>query len=135
MEITRSSIDTGKGQPDWFTGDVYVDPIASATDTSRVSGGLVHFTPGARTHWHTHPYGQSIYVTEGVGRCQRENGPIEEIRPGDRVLFEPGENHWHGAAPNRLMVHIAIQQVDEDGSAGTFGDPVTDEQYEGTPPN
>jgi quercetin dioxygenase-like cupin family protein len=132
MEITRSSIDTAKGQPDWFTGNVYVDPIVGATETSRVGGGLVHFTPGARTHWHTHPHGQTIYVTEGVGRCQREGGPIEEIRPGDRVFFEPGEKHWHGAAPNRLMVHIAIQQLDEDGSAGTFGDPVTDEQYNGT---
>jgi quercetin dioxygenase-like cupin family protein len=129
MQITRSSLDTGKGQPDWFTGDVYVDPIASASDSSRVGGGLVHFTPGARTHWHTHPYGQTIYVTEGVGRCQREHGPVEEIHPGDRVFFEPGENHWHGAAPNRFMVHIAIQQLDENGSAGTFGDPVTDQQY------
>ncbi|HTX09667.1 MAG TPA: cupin domain-containing protein [Solirubrobacteraceae bacterium] len=132
MQITRSGIDTGKGQPDWFTGDVYVDPIVAATETSRVGGGLVHFTPGARTHWHTHPHGQTIYVTEGVGRCQREGGPIEEIRPGDRVFFEPAENHWHGAAPNRFMAHIAIQLLDENGSAGTFGDPVTDEQYNGT---
>ena len=129
MEITRSSIDTGKGQPDWFTGDVYVDPIASPTDTSRVGAALVHFTPGARTHWHTHPYGQTIHVVEGIGSCQREGGPVEEIRPGDRVFFEAGENHWHGAAPHRFMAHIAIQQVDQDGSAGTFGDPVTDEQY------
>jgi quercetin dioxygenase-like cupin family protein len=133
MQITRSRLDTGKGQLDWFTRDVYVDPIAAPSDTSRVGGGLVQFTPGARTHWHTHPYGQTIYVTEGVGRCQREGGPIEEIRPGDRVFFEPGENHWHGAAPNRLMVHIANQQVDEDGSAGAFGDPVTDQQYIGAP--
>ncbi len=76
----------------------------------------MHFTPGARTAWHTHPHGQTIFVTEGVGRCQREGGPIEVIRPGDRVFFEPGENHWHGAAPNRFMVHIAIQQVDDDGN-------------------
>jgi quercetin dioxygenase-like cupin family protein len=134
MEITRSGQDTGKGQPDWFTGDVYVDPIASPTDTSRVGAALVHFTPGARTHWHTHPYGQTIYVTEGVGRCQREGGAVEEIRPGDRVFFAAGENHWHGAAPNRFMVHIAIQPVGEDGSAATFGDPVTDEQYNGPSP-
>jgi quercetin dioxygenase-like cupin family protein len=130
MEITRSSIDTAKGPGDWFTGDVYVDPIAANNQSSRVGSGLVHFTPAARTHWHSHPYGQTIYVTEGVGRCQREGGPIEEIRPGDRVFFEPGENHWHGAAPNRFMAHIAIQQLDEDGSAGSFGDPVTDEQYD-----
>lgn len=132
MEIIRSGIDTGKGQSDWFTGDVYVDPIASPTDTSRVGAALVHFTPGARTHWHTHPYGQTIYVTEGIGRCQREGGAIEEIRPGDRVFFEAGENHWHGAAPNRFMAHVAIQPVGEDGSPAAFGDPVTDEQYNGT---
>jgi quercetin dioxygenase-like cupin family protein len=132
MEITRSHIDTAKGQADWFTGDVYVDPIAAAQEGSRIGGALVHFTPGARTHWHTHPHGQTIYVTEGVGRCQREGGSVEEIRPGDRVFFAPGENHWHGAAPNRFMAHVAIQQLGEDGSAGTFGDPVTDEQYGGT---
>jgi quercetin dioxygenase-like cupin family protein len=128
MQITRSSLDTTKGAPDWFTGDVYVDPLAAPTDDSRVGAGLVHFTPGARTHWHTHPHGQTVYVTEGVGRCQREGGPVQEIHPGDRVFFESGENHWHGAAPNRFMVHIAIQAVDANGS-GCFGDPVTDEQY------
>ena len=84
--------------------------------TSTFAAALVHFTPGARTAWHTHPHGQTIFVTEGVGRCQREGGPIEEIRPGDRVFFEPGENHWHGAAPNRFMAHIAMQQNDESGS-------------------
>ena len=131
MEITRSSIDTATGPVDWFTGDVYVDPIAAGNQSSRVSGGLVHFTPGARTHWHAHPFGQTVYVTEGVGRCQREGGSVEEIRPGDRVLFEPGENHWHGATPNRFMAHIAIQQLDENGSAGRFGEPVTDAQYDG----
>ena len=81
----------------------------------------MHFTPGARTAWHTHPHGQTIFVTEGVGLCQREGGPIEVIRPGDRVFFEPGENHWHGAAPNRFMVHIAMQQNDESGSSGHLG--------------
>jgi quercetin dioxygenase-like cupin family protein len=133
MQITRSSTVTGKGQPDWFTGDVYVDPVASPSDASRVSASLVHFTPGSRTHWHTHPCGQTIYITEGLGRCQREDGPIEVLRPGDRVFFEPGENHWHGSAPNRFMVHVAIQQVDADGSAATFGEPVSDEQYNAAP--
>jgi quercetin dioxygenase-like cupin family protein len=133
MQITRSSIDTGKGQPDWFTGDVYVDPVASPSAASPISGSLVHFTPGSRTHWHTHPHGQTVYVTEGVGRCQRENGQVEEIRPGDRVFFEPGENHWHGAAPNRFMAHLAIQQVDADGSAATFGEPVSDQHYPAAP--
>jgi quercetin dioxygenase-like cupin family protein len=73
--------------------------------SSTFAAASVHFTPGARTAWHTHPHRQTIFVTEGVGLCQREGGPIEEIRPGDRVFFEPGENHWHGAAPNRFMVH------------------------------
>ena len=97
----------------------------------RFAAALVHFTPGARTAWHTHPHGQTIFVTEGVGVCQREGGPIEEIRPGDRVFFEPGENHWHGAAPDRFMVHIAMQQNDESGSPVTWGEHVTDEQYGG----
>ena len=92
----------------------------------------MHFTPGARTAWHTHPLGQTIWVTEGVGLCQREGGPIEVIRPGDRVFFEPGENHWHGAAPTRLMTHIAMQLADESGSPVTWGEHVTDEQYANT---
>ena len=86
---------------------------------------MVHFTPGARTAWHTHPYGQTIFVTEGAGLCQRRGGPVEEIRPGDRVFFEPGENHWHGAAPDRFMAHIAMQQNDDSGSPVTWGGHVT----------
>ena len=129
MHITRATAETGRASNDWFTGDVYIDTIASPSDRSRVGAALVHFTPGARTAWHTHPHGQTIFVTEGVGRCRREGGPIEELRPGDRVFFEPGENHWHGAAPNRFMVHIAMQQVDETGTAVTWGEHVTDEQY------
>ena len=131
MKITRSAAETAKGPADWFTGDVYIDAVADPEPPARVASALVHFTPGARTHWHTHPLGQTIYVTEGVGRCQREGGPVEEIRPGDRVFFEPGENHWHGAAPNRFMVHIAIQQIDESGSPVSWGEQVTDEQYRG----
>ena len=113
--------DTQKGPADWFTGDVYIDAVAAPEATSTFAAAAVHFTPGARTAWHTHPHGQTIYVTEGVGRCQREGGPIEEIRPGDRVFFEPGENHWHGAAPNRFMVHIAMQQNDDSGSPVDLG--------------
>ena len=101
MQITRNSLDTNPGPSDWFTGAVYIDAIAAPSPPSRTAAANVHFTPGARTAWHTHPFGQTIYVIEGVGRCQREGGPVEEIRPGDRVYFEPGENHWHGAAPNR----------------------------------
>jgi quercetin dioxygenase-like cupin family protein len=134
MQITRSSIDTAKGPADAFTGDVYIDTVAAPAGTSTFASALVHFTPGARTAWHTHPHGQTIFVTEGVGRCQREGGAIEVIRPGDRVFFEPGENHWHGAAPTRLMVHVATQQVDETGSPVTWGRQVNDEEY-ATAPN
>ncbi|MEZ4562894.1 MAG: cupin domain-containing protein [Thermomicrobiales bacterium] len=129
MQITRSSLQTRKGSADWFTGDVYVDTVAAPTAPARAAAALVHFTPGARTAWHTHPLGQTIYVTEGVGRCQREGGPIEEIRPGDRVFFAPGEHHWHGAAPDRFMTHIAIQEADDTGSTVAWGRPVTDAEY------
>jgi quercetin dioxygenase-like cupin family protein len=129
MEITRSEADTQKGSADWFTGDVYVDTVAVPAGSSIFGAALVHFMPRARTAWHTHPHGQTIYVIEGVGLCQREGGPVETIRPGDRVFFEPGEKHWHGASPNRLMVHIAMHQNDDSGSPVTWGDHVTDEQY------
>ena len=129
MQITRNSLDTSPGPSDWFTGSVYIDAIAALSDESRLGAASVHFTPGARTAWHTHPHGQTIWVTEGVGLCQREGGPVEVIRPGDRVFFEPGENHWHGAAPTRFMTHIAIQQADESGSPVSWGAHVTDEQY------
>jgi quercetin dioxygenase-like cupin family protein len=132
MKITRSSLDTTQGPSDWFTGIVFVDAVAAPEAPARAGAGNVHFTTGARTHWHTHPLGQTILVTEGVGRCQREGGPVQDIRPGDRVFFEPGENHWHGAAPNRLMVHLAIQETDGNGS-GSFGDPVSDEDYLAAP--
>jgi quercetin dioxygenase-like cupin family protein len=129
MQITRSSIETSEGPAEWFTGDVYVDPVAAPAEPYRLAAANVHFTPGARTAWHTHPVGQTVYVTEGVGLCQRRGGPVEEIRPGDRVFFEPGEEHWHGAAPDRFMVHLAMQQVDGDGNAVTWGEHVTDEEY------
>src|SRR5579871_7010442 len=131
MEITRSSLDTTPGPADWFTGSVYLDTIAVPSGSSQVAASAVHFTPGARTAWHTHPNGQTIWVTEGVGRCQRRGGPVEEIRPGDRVFFEPGEEHWHGASPTRLMTHVAMQQADDDGNVVAWGDHVTDEDYAG----
>jgi quercetin dioxygenase-like cupin family protein len=129
MQITRNSLDTDQGPSDWFTGIVYIDAVAVPVSPARTAAGSVHFTPGARTHWHTHPFGQTIFVVEGIGRCQRAGGPVEEIRPGDRVFFEPGENHWHGAAPTRFMTHIAIQEVDASGSPVTWGEAVSDEQY------
>jgi quercetin dioxygenase-like cupin family protein len=141
MQITRSSIDTMKGPADWFTGDVYIDTIAAGSQPSShgvanfhfTRAANVHFAPGARTAWHTHPLGQTIYVTDGVGLCQHEGGRVEIIRPGDRVFFEPGENHWHGAAPNRFMAHIAMQDFDDSGSLVSWGEHVTDEQYTATP--
>jgi quercetin dioxygenase-like cupin family protein len=129
MQITRSSIDTAQGPSDWFTGAVYIDAVAAPSGASRVMVNNVHFTPGARTAWHTHPNGQTIFVLEGVGHAQRRGGPVEVIRPGDRVFFEPGEEHWHGATATRFMVHLATVQVDDEGSSATWGDHVTDEEY------
>ena len=133
MQITRSSIDTNAGPGEWFTGAVYIDAVAAPSGPSRVSASSVHFTPGARTAWHTHPNGQTIYVLEGIGRAQRRGGPIEVIRAGDRVFFEPGEEHWHGAAPNRFMTHLAMLEVDHDGNSATWGEHVTDEEYDTAP--
>jgi quercetin dioxygenase-like cupin family protein len=133
MQITRNGLDTTAGPADWFTGSVYVDSVAVATADSRLSASSVHFTPGARTAWHTHPKGQTIWVTEGVGLCQRRGGPIEVIRPGDRVFFEPGEEHWHGAPPTRFMTHLAMHEVDEQGNPASWGDHVTDEEYGAAP--
>jgi quercetin dioxygenase-like cupin family protein len=134
MQITRNTVETASGRSEWFTGVVYLDAVAVPSDGSRLSASSVHFTPGARTAWHTHPNGQTIWVTEGVGLCQRRGGSIEVIRPGDRVFFEPGEDHWHGAAPTRFMTHIAMFEVDEEGNAATWGDHVTDEEYAAAPP-
>ena len=133
MEITRSSLDTTPGQSDWFTGAVYIDAAVAPTDESRVSASWVHFTPGARTAWHTHPNGQTIFVTEGVGRAQRRGGPLEIVRPGDRVFFEPGEEHWHGATSTRFMTHLALLDVDDEGGNATWLEHVTDEEYGAAP--
>lgn len=129
MDITRSSIDTARGPRAWFTGDVDIDPIAGAPPPSRVSASLVHVMPGARTRWHRHALGQTVFVTEGVGLCQRRGGPVEVIRPGDRVLFEADEVHWHGAAPNRLMVHVAINESDAEHPVVEWLEPVSDAEY------
>src|SRR5881275_3161146 len=133
MQLTRNAPDTAPGPADWFTGSVYIDTIAVPVATARVGAALVHFTPGARTAWHTHPFGQTIYVTEGLGLCQKRRAAIEMIRPGDRVFFEPEEDHWHGAAPNRFMTHVAMQEADDSGSPVTWGDHVTQEEYEAPP--
>ena len=120
----------GKGPADWFTGTVRIDPLFPATAPARAAGNAVTFEPGARTAWHTHPLGQILIVTAGCGRAQREGGPIEEIRPGDVVVFAPGEKHWHGAAPTTAMTHIAIQEA-LDGKAVEWMEKVSDEQYRG----
>ncbi len=133
MQLTKNSIETTVGPSEWFTGAVYIDTVTTPSGQSRLQAGSVHFSPGARTAWHTHPNGQTIYVTEGIGLAQRRGGPIEVIRPGDRVFFEPGEDHWHGAASNRFMTHLALVEVDDEGNSATWGDHVTDEEYDATP--
>jgi quercetin dioxygenase-like cupin family protein len=133
VEITRNSLETRVGPGEWFTGAVYIDVIATPSGPSRLSASSVHFTPGARTAWHTHPNGQTVYVTEGVGLVQHRGGPIEVIRPGDRVFFEPGEDHWHGAAPMRFMTHLSLVEVDDQGNSATWSVHVTDEEYAAAP--
>ena len=133
MKIARAgSRPSGKGPADWFTGTVRIDPLFTAPAPARVAGAHVTFEPGARTAWHTHPLGQTLIVTSGLGRVQREGGPIEEIRPGDVVWFEPGEKHWHGASPATAMTHIAIQEA-LDGKPVDWMEHVSDEQYGAAP--
>lgn len=134
MDVTRSSINTARGSSEWFTGEVYVDAVAAPTHGSRLSASSVHFTPGARTAWHTHPNGQNIYVIEGVGLAQKRGGPAEVIRPGDRVFFAPGEEHWHGATATRFMTHIAMLEVDNEGRNATWGPHVTEQEYASAQP-
>ncbi|HEV2695076.1 MAG TPA: cupin domain-containing protein [Verrucomicrobiae bacterium] len=131
MEIKRSgSQPSAKGPADWFTGTVRIDPLFQVKDPARAAGNAVTFEPGARTAWHTHPLGQTLIVTFGCGRVQRDGGPIEEIRPGDVICFAPGEKHWHGAAPTTAMTHIAIQES-LNGKPVDWLEKVTDEQYNG----
>ncbi|MFL5477572.1 MAG: cupin domain-containing protein [Gemmatimonadaceae bacterium] len=132
MEIKRvGSTPSAKGPADWFTGTVRIDALFQAPQPARVAGAAVTFEPGARTAWHTHPLGQTLLVTAGLGRAQREGEAIQEIRPGDVVWFAPGEKHWHGASPTMAMTHIAIQEA-LDGKAVDWMEKVADEQYERT---
>lgn len=118
---------TLKGPPEWFTGDVYIDAVARGHGASPLNIGLVHFTPGARTAWHSHALGQTLYVTEGQGRVQTRGEPVVTIRPGD-VVFTPGDEwHWHGAAADHFVTHLAVSEGDVD-----WGDHVTDAEYEGS---
>ena len=129
MEIKRcGSRPSGKGPAEYFTGTVRVDPLFEAADPARARGASVTFEPAARTAWHTHPLGQTLIVTSGIGRVQRWGGAVEEIRPGDVVWFEPGEKHWHGASDTVAMSHIAIQEA-LSGKVVDWMEKVSDEQY------
>lgn len=131
MDIKHSgSQPSGNGPAEWFTGTVRIDPLHNAPEPARVGMALVTFEPGARTAWHTHPLGQTLIVTSGLGWVQREGSPIEEIRPGDVVWFEPEEKHWHGASATAAMSHIAIQEK-LNGSPVDWLEQVSDEQYRG----
>ncbi len=123
---------TRRAPKESFTGAVWQDPIAEAPAPARLRAGRVSFEPGARTNWHTHPLGQTLYVISGVGRVQAKGGPIREIHPGDVVWIPPGEKHWHGASPTNAMTHIAMQEA-LDGSHVTWMEPVTDEEYSAKP--
>jgi quercetin dioxygenase-like cupin family protein len=131
MDIKRSgSQPSNDGPAEYFTGSVRIDPLFEAPPPGRARGSRVTFEPGARTAWHTHPLGQTLLVTAGVGRAQRRGGPVEEIRAGDVIWFPPGEKHWHGAAPGAAMTHIAIQEH-LDGKTVEWMERVTDGQYHG----
>ena len=131
MKIHRAGTRPSQtGPADWFTGQVRIDPLAAADPPGTAQAALVTFEPGARTHWHTHPRGQTLIVTAGCGRAAEAGGAVQEIRPGDVVWFPAGVRHWHGAAPDTAMSHIAIQEA-EDGTAVTWEGPVTDAEYLG----
>jgi quercetin dioxygenase-like cupin family protein len=129
MIITRAGTQpSAPGPAGWFTGTVRMDPLFAVRPPARAAASAVTFEPGARTAWHTHPLGQTLIVTAGCGRVQRAGGPVEEIRPGDVIWFEPGERHWHGAAPTTAMTHIAIHEA-LDGKTVDWMEPVTDADY------
>ena len=119
---------TRRASSDWFTGTVWQDPINTPPAPARVNSARVAFKPGARTAWHTHPLGQTLFVISGVGRVQTKGGPVHEIRPGDTVWIPPNEKHWHGASPNNGMVHIAMHES-LDGNHVTWMEHVTDAEY------
>jgi quercetin dioxygenase-like cupin family protein len=130
MELQRKQ-PTAKGSADRFTGDVWIDVIASGKEPSRMRVSVVRFAPGARNAWHAHAVGQTIHVTDGAGRMQARGGPVTEIAPGDTVHTPPGEWHWHGAAPDRFMTHLAMWEAPAEGPESEWGDHVTDAEYAG----
>jgi quercetin dioxygenase-like cupin family protein len=134
MEIRRVGSRASRQVPaEYFTGQVRQDPIIEADEPARVRAVVVTFEPGARTAWHTHPLGQTLFVLAGLGRARTWGGPVQEIRPGDTVWIPPGEKHWHGASPEVAMTHIAIQEA-LDGTPVEWLEKVTDEQYAGPEP-
>ena len=130
MQLTKSAGRSAVGPSEWFTGTVFIDGIRDPDDRSAVGCAYVRFTPGARTAWHTHPKGQTLYVTDGIGYVATRSDGIQEIRPGDVVYIEPGEEHWHGATADRFMAHVALQEADDDGQVVTWLEHVTDSEYE-----
>ena len=133
MEIVRSRPQTTTAPPEWFTGRVFIDPIAPADGESRLRAYRVHFSPGARTAWHTHPHGQVLHVTDGVGLVQSRGDSVQLIRAGDTVRIGPGEDHWHGAAPSNFMTHLALHEAGKDGVDAVWGDQVSDGEYNEAP--
>lgn len=129
MKITPSSGESAPGPANWFTGTVFIDTVRTPDVHTAIGCAHVRFAPGARTAWHSHPKGQTLYVTDGIGRVARRGGQPVEIRPGDVVFIEPDEEHWHGAAPHRFMAHLAMQEADEHGQLVTWLDHVADQEY------
>lgn len=126
MRITRQPT-SAPAAPEWFAGGVWMEHVATPGRAQMVK---VNFAPGARTAWHTHPLGQTLHITDGAGRVQREGGPVEPVRAGDSVCFEPGERHWHGAAPDSCMAHIAVHEADESGATVDWAEHVSDVEYD-----
>jgi quercetin dioxygenase-like cupin family protein len=134
MKITRAATQvTKRGPAEYFTGTVWIDEIDGSTGVSPVRIVRVSFQPGARTAWHTHPLGQALHILSGIGRVQKDGGAVFEVHAGDTVWFEPGERHWHGAAPCTMMVHLAVQQADDAGKAVTWLEHVADADYTRAP--
>lgn len=129
MQITRSTLDTVVGPSDWFTGTVYVDTVAAPVPPSRVQAASVHFTPGARTAWHSHPVGQTLYCLSGIGRICFQGEKPQVLNPGDVVNIPPDTQHWHGASPDRLFAHLALSEAGEQGQGTAWGTHVSDAEY------
>jgi len=132
MQILPHS-DVNQGPAEWFTGQVNIQPLKAVSDDSKLSMSSVHFSVGARSAWHTHPKGQTLYVTDGIGVIQKRGEPVQIIRSGDVIWTEPGEEHWHGASADSEMTHLAIQEVDDEGNFADWHDHVTDEEYNQQP--